>query len=200
MHRIHGFWYILRRDVLCWYWSDQWIDISPRNKGRWRIRPGYVGEITQLTITSYDHFHGHPSTYTWLGGGNSIMFHVHPETLGKWSNLTSSFFRWVGEKPPPTWVWLYLFFCFNGEKYGCFQKWGENPKNGWWKSWKTLFLVDDLGGFSNPYFWFNTHIGFQMFWDTFLSHGSKVGYRYLFRWEILQQPGNSAFSWPFLDG
>ncbi len=25
------------------------------------IRPGYVGEITQLTITSYDHFHGHPS-------------------------------------------------------------------------------------------------------------------------------------------
>ena len=26
------------------------------------IRPGYIGEIYQLTITSYDHFHGHPST------------------------------------------------------------------------------------------------------------------------------------------
>ena len=27
--------------------------------------------------------------------------HFHPESLGKWSDLTSIFFRWLGEKPPP---------------------------------------------------------------------------------------------------
>ena len=31
-----------------------------------------------------------------LGGGNSKIFYFHPECLGKWSNLTSIFFKWVG--------------------------------------------------------------------------------------------------------
>ena len=34
-----------------------------------------------------------------LGGGNSNIFYVHPY-LGKISNLTSLFFRWVFVKPP----------------------------------------------------------------------------------------------------
>ena len=31
------------------------------------------------------------STDTWLGGGNSTIFYVHPETLGKIANLTNIF-------------------------------------------------------------------------------------------------------------
>ena len=31
-----------------------------------------------------------------LGGDNSNMFDFPPRTLGKWSNLTSIFFKWVG--------------------------------------------------------------------------------------------------------
>ena len=31
-----------------------------------------------------------------LGGGNSNMFYVSLRSLGKWSNLTSIFFKWVG--------------------------------------------------------------------------------------------------------
>ena len=27
------------------------------------------------------------------------------------------------------------------------------PQNGWFISWKTYLLMDDLGGFSHPYFW-----------------------------------------------
>ena len=39
---------------------SKWI-ITPIKVG-WR-RPGYVGEITQLTNDRYDHFHGHPSIF-----------------------------------------------------------------------------------------------------------------------------------------
>ena len=31
-----------------------------------------------------------------LGGGNSNIFYFHPKKLGKWSNLTSICFKWVG--------------------------------------------------------------------------------------------------------
>ena len=31
-----------------------------------------------------------------LGGGFKDVFHVHPQKLGKWSNLTCIFFKWVG--------------------------------------------------------------------------------------------------------
>ena len=34
-----------------------------------------------------------------LGGGNSNIFYFHPETLGKWSNLTVAYFS-TGLKPP----------------------------------------------------------------------------------------------------
>ena len=41
----------------------------------------------------------------WIHSGvkNDFKYFLnfHPETLGKWSNLTLIIFRWVGEKPPP---------------------------------------------------------------------------------------------------
>ncbi len=37
-------------------------------------------------------------TNVYLAGGNSNIFlNFHPENLGKWSNLTSIFFKWVGK-------------------------------------------------------------------------------------------------------
>ena len=41
-----------------WYLGS--MDYFTPIKVGW-IRPGYVDEFTQLTITSYDHFHEHPS-------------------------------------------------------------------------------------------------------------------------------------------
>ena len=50
--------------------------------------------------------------------------------------------------------------------YGCFQKLGENPQNGWWKQWKPLFFNGWFGGtIMFGYFW--KHQGLQnYFWFT----------------------------------
>ena len=48
------------------------------------------------------------SSVVLLGGGNSNIFYFHPETLGRWSKLTSILFKWVGKKPPTS---IQLFFA-----------------------------------------------------------------------------------------
>ena len=48
-----------------------------------------------------------------LGGGNSnIFWEFSSRSLGKWSNLTSIFFRWVGEKPPTSHIVVVYGRCF----------------------------------------------------------------------------------------
>ena len=34
----------------------------------------------------------------------------------------------------------------------------KNPQNGWWKKWKTLLKMDDLGGHAKPPIFGNNHI------------------------------------------
>ena len=70
-------------------WIQQQKPKAPENQ--WNLSPfgGNFGHFSK--------FQGeYQSNNQFLGGGNSNIFYFHPETLGKWSNLTSIFFKWVG--------------------------------------------------------------------------------------------------------
>ena len=53
-----------------------------------------------------------------------------PRSLGKWSNLTSIFFKWVGEKPPTSWF-LEVFS-------NCICSLTSPPSYFWYSSWTVL--------------------------------------------------------------
>ena len=85
-------------------------------------------------------------------GGNSNIFHVHPELWGRWTHFDVHIFSdglKLNHQPGETWqlgyikskgpfwssmgIWwcmLFLYGCWT-KNSGCF------PQNGWWKSWKT---------------------------------------------------------------
>ena len=71
--------------------------------------------------------------HPFLGGGNSSIFFIFtPIGPGKWSNLTSRFFKWVGEKPPPSFL-NHSFFAGSSFQWGgwrgfpwCFFCWRMN--------------------------------------------------------------------------
>ena len=60
-----------------------------------------------------------------LVGGNSNVFYVHPY-LGRWSNLTSIFFKWVettNQKHLAILAWCFCSVCLAQEWWSCKKKW-----------------------------------------------------------------------------
>ena len=68
--------------------KERWKSRFSRQKLSWVVK-------LMMSITSTNV----PGEFP-LGGWFQIFLEFSPGSLGKWSNLTSIFFKWVGEKPP----------------------------------------------------------------------------------------------------
>ena len=65
-----------------------------------------------------------------------FFWNFHPGNLGKGSNLTSIFFKWVGEKPPPSHPKRGIVFFSKQERLTCRAKLLMNFND--WKMLKRL--------------------------------------------------------------
>ena len=71
-----------------------------------------VDDQSCLWCRSFDESDGgHFETWIFFLGGGFIFLKFSPRKLGKIPNLTSIFFRWVGEKPPAS-FWFEVFALF----------------------------------------------------------------------------------------
>ena len=76
-----------------------------------------------------------------LGGGNSKIFICSPRTLGKWFNLTSIFFKWVGSTTnQKTWPETWMCF-FVGDFYKFRIPWDEN-RHFFNIIWENIFFLE----------------------------------------------------------
>ena len=83
-----------------------------------------------------------------LGGGNSNIFYFHPEPWGRWSILTSIFFRWVGSTTNQFRLQLIFFYFLE------FLQWIQLDSIPWKLTnipWKAL-LVSLNKALLGPYF------------------------------------------------
>ena len=75
----------------------------------------------------------------WLGGETSNIFCLYPY-LGKWSNLTSIFFRWVGGNPP---TMMIFFEIFATPFHWC---WGQSLDKPWFEPHRGIDTSKATGG------------------------------------------------------
>ena len=95
-----------------------------------------------------------------LGGSFKYVFFVHPY-LGRWSNVTSIFFKWVGEKPPTrnvqlrSWLMSWPLRCLNAGIW-TLRSDGESGPRGLETvtrfKWRMCFLLFPFNG-QIPGFW-----------------------------------------------
>ncbi len=123
--------------------QHQVMDVTVAN-----AQVGIAGPLkTNMTIASWKiNFFFERKYIFWVVVSNFFYFHPY---LGKWSNLTIIFFRWVAQPPTSLHSCLFLFFhCHVNFFWGSPQKLTNIPlKDSGWKMESLCF------GAMAPFFW-----------------------------------------------
>ena len=138
-----------------------------------------------------------PINHKLLGGGNSNIFYFHPY-LGKWSNLTSIFFKWVVQ--PPTrlsygnksdgkgWVFFWQRNGFHASIRSICQS--SRRKNAtFWRAQSVQNRCVLGGGNSNIFLIFTPTWGR---WTHFDEHIFQLG------WNMLKPPTRFFWCWDLI--
>ena len=184
--------------------SNIFLECSPRMFGKmiqfdehifqmgWNRLESYPSFFRFLCLVS---FRGGILRFTWLGWwfqATQIFFwNVHPECLGKWSNLTSILFKWVETNYYiESYASFFSFLCLVSFR-GCILR------------WDMIWCSNSLGGYLHhqPIEGIDCHLFFfewfnvcSFFWCFLERFSQRVSDLHTLRQKLTWQAGKSLWS------